>query len=283
MSRRSFLAKLLPRSLRSSVPVVPVVRLAGTIGMGSPLRPALTLHGLNEPLERAFRRKGITAVALVINSPGGSAVQSSLIASRIRGLAEKHGTKTYAFIEDVAASGGYWLATAADEIYADHSSIVGSIGVVAAGFGFVEAMNKLGVERRVYTSGENKLILDPFQPEKPEDVERLKTLQRDVHEAFKQMVRSRRGARLQETSEMFSGAFWAGSKALELGLIDGIGEIHSVLKQKYGDKLDLIEVNRPGSWLQRRLGGFSSHLGATAASSLLDEIEIRALWSRFGL
>jgi len=283
MSRRSFLAKLLPRSLRSSVPVVPVVRLAGTIGMGSPLRPALTLHGVNEPLERAFRRKNITAVALVINSPGGSAVQSSLIASRIRSLAEKHGTKTFAFIEDVAASGGYWLATSADEIYADHSSIIGSIGVLAAGFGFVEAMNKLGVERRVYTSGENKLILDPFQPEKPEDVERLKTLQRDVHEAFKQMVRSRRGTRLKESSEMFSGAFWAGNKALELGLIDGIGEIHSVLKQKYGDKLDLIEVNRPGSWLQRRLGGFGAHLGATAASSLLDELEIRALWSRFGL
>jgi signal peptide peptidase SppA len=283
MSRRSFLAKLLPRSLRSSVPIVPVVRLAGTIGMGSPLRPALTLHGVNEPLERAFRRKHIAAVALIINSPGGSAVQSSLIAARIRSLAEKHRTKTYAFVEDVAASGGYWLATAADEIYADHSSIVGSIGVLAAGFGFVEAMNKLGIERRVYTSGENKLILDPFQPEKAEDIERLKTLQSDVHEAFKQAVRTRRGARLKETRELFSGAFWAGSKALELGLIDGIGEIHGVLKQKYGDKLDLIEVNRPGSWLQRRLGGFGSQLGATAASSLLDELEIRALWSRFSL
>jgi signal peptide peptidase SppA len=269
--------------LRSSIPIVPVVRLAGTIGIGSPLRPALTLHGLNEPLERAFRRKDIAAVALVINSPGGSAVQSSLIAARIRSLAEKHRTRTYAFVEDVAASGGYWLASAADEIYADHSSIVGSIGVLAAGFGFVEAMNKLGVERRVYTSGENKLILDPFQPEKPEDVERLKTLQSDVHEAFKQAVRTRRGARLKETDELFSGAFWAGNKALELGLIDGIGEIHGVLKQKYGDKLDLIEVNRPGSWLQRRLGGFGSQLGATAASSLLDELEIRALWSRFGL
>ncbi|MGH6875736.1 MAG: S49 family peptidase, partial [Aestuariivirgaceae bacterium] len=235
------------------------------------------------PLERAFRRKNTAAVALVINSPGGSAVQSSLIAARIRGLAEKYRTKTYAFVEDVAASGGYWLAAAADEIYADSSSIVGSIGVMAAGFGFVEAMKKVGVERRVYTSGENKLILDPFQPEKKEDVERIKDLQSDVHETFKRTVRSRRGARLKETGDLFSGAFWSGSRALELGLIDGIGEIHGVLKQKYGDKLELIEVNRPGGWLQRRLGGFGSHLAGTAASSLLDELEIRALWSRFGL
>jgi signal peptide peptidase SppA len=283
MSRVSLLARVLPFRFHPRVPVVPVVRLAGTIGIGSPLRPALTLNSVNDSLERAFRKRRIAAVALIVNSPGGSAVQSSLIAARIRALAEKHHAKTYAFVEDVAASGGYWIASAADEIYADRSSIVGSIGVMAAGFGFVEAMNKVGIERRVYTAGENKLILDPFQPEKQEDVKRLRALQSDVHDAFKDMVRSRRGARLNETDEIFSGAFWSGGKALDLGLIDGLGEIHTVLRQKFGDKLQLVEVGRPGGWLQRRLGGFGAEAGATVASGLLDELEIRALWSRFGL
>jgi signal peptide peptidase SppA len=283
MTRRSFLSRLLPRGLRPTVPIIPVVRLSGTIGMGTPLRPALTLQGVNEALERAFRRKGIAAVALIVNSPGGSAAQSSLIAGRIRRLAEKHKVRTYAFIEDVAASGGYWIATAADEIYADHSSIVGSIGVMAAGFGFVEAMKKIGVERRVYTSGKNKLMLDPFQPEKQEDVERLKELQLDVHEAFKNIVRTRRGSRLKETEELFSGAFWSGNKALEMGLVDGLGEMHNVLKDKHGDKAELIEIHKPGGWLQRRLGGLSAEAGAAAVSSVVDELEVRALWSRFGL
>jgi signal peptide peptidase SppA len=279
----SFFSRLLPKSLRSAAPVVPVVRLSGAIGIGTPLRPALTLQGVNEPLERAFRRKDIAAVALIINSPGGTAAQSSLIALRIRRLAEQHKVKTYAFVEDVAASGGYWLSLAADEIYADRSSIVGSIGVMAASFGFVEAMKKLGVERRVYTAGKNKLILDPFQPEKREDVERLLQLQTDVHEVFKQAVRDSRGGRLKETDEIFSGAFWSGERALELGLIDGLGEMHSILKQKHGDKTEFLEVHRPGGWLQRRLGGFAASSGAAVAATLIDELEVRALWSRFGL
>lgn len=283
MAPTSFFSRFLPRSLRPASPVIPVVRLSGTIGIGTPLRPALTLQGVNDALEKAFRRKHIAAVALIVNSPGGSAVQSSLIAARIRRLAEKHNVKSYCFIEDIAASGGYWIATAADEIYADHSSIVGSIGVMAASFGFVEAMKKVGVERRVYTAGENKVILDPFQPEKPEDVARLKELQADVHEAFKQMVRTRRGAKLKESDELFSGAFWSGNKALELGLLDGLGELHGVLKEKHGDKVRFIEVNKPGSWLQRRLGGLSAEAGASAAAGLADELEVRALWSRFGL
>jgi signal peptide peptidase SppA len=283
MTRTSFFSRLLPRSMRPDFPLIPVVRLSGTIGIGTPLRPAMTLQSVNDALERAFRRKGIAAVALIINSPGGSAAQSSLIAERIRRLAEKHKVKTYAFVEDVAASGGYWIATSADEIYADHNSIVGSIGVMAAGFGFVEALKKVGVERRVYTSGRRKVMLDPFRPENPEDVEHLMKIQTDVHEAFKQLVRTRRGARLKETDELFSGAFWSGHMAHELGLIDGLGEINGVLKEKYGDKLELIEIHRPGGWLQRRLGGLPVSSSATLAAGIADELEVRALWSRFGL
>jgi signal peptide peptidase SppA len=281
MSR--FFSRLLPRGMRPDIPVIPVVRLSGTIGIGTPLRPAMTLQSVNDALERAFRRKGIAAVALIVNSPGGSAAQSSLIAGRIRRLAEKHQVKSYAFVEDVAASGGYWIATSADEIYADHNSIVGSIGVMAAGFGFVEAMKRIGVERRVYTSGQKKVMLDPFRPENPEDVEHLQKIQIDVHEAFKRLVRTRRGARLKETDEIFSGAFWSGHMAYELGLIDGIGEIHGVLKEKYGDKLELVEIHRPGGWLQRRLGGLPANSAATLAAGIADELEVRALWSRFGL
>lgn len=283
MSARPFFSRLLPKGLRPDTALIPVVRLSGTIGIGTPLRPALTLQGVNTSLERAFRRKGIAAVALIINSPGGSAAQSSLIAGRIARLASKHKVKTYAFIEDIAASGGYWIATAADEIYADRNSIVGSIGVMAATFGFVEAMKKVGVERRVYTAGENKVMLDPFLPEKPEDVKRLKELQADVHEAFKEVVRTKRGARLKETDDLFSGAFWSGHRALELGLVDGLGELHGVLKEKYGDRAELLEVHKPGGWLQRRFGGFPVVAGAAAAAALADELEVRALWSRFGL
>jgi signal peptide peptidase SppA len=283
MSRPSFFTRLLPKRFRSSVPTVTVVRLSGTIGIGTPLRPALTLPSVNDALERAFRRKGIAAVALVVNSPGGSAAQSSLIASRIRRLADEHKVKTLAFVEDIAASGGYWLSLAADEIYADKNSIVGSIGVVAATFGFVDAMKKVGVERRVYTAGKNKVILDPFLPEKSEDVTRLQDLQADVHETFKQAVRDSRGARLKESDDLFSGAFWSGGRALDLGLIDGLGEMHAVLKQRFGDKTEIIEVPKPGGWLQRRLGGFSAEAGASVAAGVVDELEVRALWARFGL
>lgn len=285
MSRLSFLTRFLPQRLRSDVPVVPVVRLAGTIGTGSVLRPALTLQGIKDPLHKAFRRKGIAAVALAINSPGGSAVQSALIARRIRDLAEEKNVKVFSFVEDVAASGGYWLAIAGDEIYADQSSIVGSLGVLATGFGFVEAMKKVGVERRVYTAGRNKMLLDPFQPEMKEGVERLKEIQADVHDAFKSFVRERRGGRLKqgEDDELFSGAFWSARRGLELGLIDGFGDMRGVLRKRFGDEVQLVEMQRAGSWLQRRLGGMSSEIGAAAAVGLADEMEARALWSRFGL
>jgi len=279
MARQSFLARLIPLRFRKSIPVIHHVRLHGAIGIGTPLKPAITAKDTADVLERAFSRKGIAGVALSINSPGGSAVQSALIHTRIRALAEKYKVPVFAFCEDVAASGGYWLACAADEIYADGSSIVGSIGVLAAGFGFVDAIEKLGIERRVHTSGENKSILDPFQPEKKEDVKRLKALQADVHEAFKSAVRTRREGKLKgDEKELFSGAFWAGRQALDFGLIDGLGHLHDVLQRKFGEKVAIRTISSSSGWGLKRLG-----LGTDFAGSLLEAMELRALWARFGL
>jgi serine protease SohB len=258
-----------------------LVRLEGAIGFGTPLRPPLTAKGIDDVLERAFSKKGIAAVALALNSPGGSAVQSALIHSRIRALAAEHKLPVYVFCEDVAASGGYWLACAGDEIYADDSSVIGSIGVIAQGFGFVEAIAKLGIERRVHTSGENKSILDPFKPEKPEDVERLLALQSDVHGAFKELVRGRRAGKLKgDESELFSGAFWSGRQALQRGLIDGLGHAHQVLRQKFGEKVQIRTISAPKAWGLSRFG-FGSSIDVTG--SFIAALETRALWSRFGL
>jgi signal peptide peptidase SppA len=281
MAKRSFLSRLIPARFRKNVPIVHLVRLQGAIGIGTPLRPPLTFKDLDPVLERAFSKKGIAAVALVINSPGGSAVQSALIHRRIRVLAEEHKVPVVAFCEDVAASGGYWLACAADEIHADASSIVGSIGVISAGFGFVEAIEKLGIERRVHTAGESKSILDPFQPEKKEDVKRLKAMQEDVHEEFKALVKGRRGGKLTAPeAELFSGAFWSGKRALELGLIDGIGHLHDVLKRRFGDKVVIKPIAASQGWGLKRLG-FNAIAGLP--EDTLAAIEARALWSRFGL
>jgi signal peptide peptidase SppA len=280
MAKASPLSRFIPARFRKSQPIVNVLRLHGAIGMSQPLRPSLTAKDLEPLLEKAFT-KNIKAVALSINSPGGSPVQSAIIHARIRSLAEEFKVPVYVFCEDVAASGGYWLACAGDEIYADESSVVGSIGVISAGFGFVEAIGKLGVERRVHTSGENKSILDPFQPQKQEDVDRLLALQKDIHAAFKTLVRTRRAGKLKgDESEMFSGAFWAGRQAQELGLIDGIGHLHDILKQKFGDKLVLKNIAASQGWGLKRLGfGTFAELPAAA----IDAVEIRALWSKFGL
>ena len=280
MAQQSFWAKLIPLRFRKSVPVVNLVRLHGAIGVGTPLKPPLTFKDANPLLEKAFR-KGIAGVALALNSPGGSPVQSALIHARIRELAAEHKLPVFVFCEDVAASGGYWLACAGDEIYADDSSVIGSIGVISAGFGFVEALGKLGVERRVHTAGENKAILDPFQPEKPEDVERLLSLQADIHGAFKDLVRQRRAGKLKgDEQELFSGAFWAGRQALERGLIDGIGHMHAILRGKFGEKLIIRPVSAPQGWGLRRLG-----LGTAAdvSDSFIASLETRAMWSRFGI
>src|SRR3954452_3262900 len=216
--------KLLPARLRGDVPLVPVVRLSGTIGFSTPLRPGLTLTGLARTLDRAFSYRHASAVALAINSPGGSAVQSHLIHNRIRQLSAAKQIPVIAFVEDVAASGGYMIACAADEIIGDPSSIVGSIGVVGGSFGFHRLIEKIGVERRLYTSGEHKAMLDPFLPEEPGDVQRLKTIQREIHDSFIALVKERRPSLNGADTELFSGEYWTGRRALDLGLIDGLGD-----------------------------------------------------------
>lgn len=279
------LLKLVPARLRRSYPVIHVVRLDGPIMAERGLRPTLSAKALEPVLAKAFR-KGIAGVALAINCPGGSPVQSALIASRIRQLAAEKNLPVYAFCEDVAASGGYWLACAADEIFADENSIVGSIGVISMGFGFPEAIKKLGVERRVHTAGDNKSQLDPFQPEKPEDVERLETLLNEMHASFRALVKDRRGARLKgDESELFSGLYWRGEKAVGLGLVDGIGHLHTTMRMKFGDKVQLKPIAAAGGWGLRWLGGGRSSGAGLAAlpDAALEALETRAWWSRFGL
>jgi serine protease SohB len=257
-----------------SDPLVAVVRLQGAI-MASPRGAGLSDQAIAPAIERAFRKGKPAAVALAINSPGGSPVQSSLIAARIRRLAEEKEVPVHAFVEDVAASGGYWLACAGDHIWADPSSILGSIGVISAGFGFHEAIAKIGVERRVHTAGTSKSILDPFRPEKEEDVARLKALQGDIHEAFIDHVKSRRGARLSDDPELFTGAFWTGAKSVELGLADGIGHLVPKMKELYGDKTRFA-VYGP----RRSLFG---RVGLSLASEFASGLEERAAYARFGL
>src|SRR6056297_3772837 len=257
----------------SKHPRVAVVRLSGTIGAGS--RAALSDEALRPILEKAFKRGKPAAVALVINSPGGSPVQSALIAARIRQLADEKGIPVHAFVEDVAASGGYWLATAADDIWVDYGSIVGSIGVISAGFGAPVFLARQGVERRVHTSGKSKSFLDPFLPQKDEDVSRLRKLLDQMHDAFKAQVRQRRGDRLAESGDLFTGEFWLGARAVELGLVDGVAHVETKLKELYGDKVRLARYGRKRGLLQR--------FGATVAHDAMGAIEERAAYARFGL
>ena len=280
----------LPAALTKRAPVVPVLRFSGAIGVVTPLRPGLSLSTSAASIEKAFSMSGAKAVAIQINSPGGSAVQSMLIYKRIRALAAEKDLKVYVFAEDVAASGGYLLALAGDEIYADPSSIVGSIGVITATFGVNELIAKIGVQRRVYTAGESKDTLDPFLPEKPEDVERIKALQRDVHQAFIDLVKMRRGAKLDKADiNLFTGEFWSGKKALELGLIDGHSDLRTKMRELYGDEVRFKLVAPSTSWFRRRRSVFAEgggfELGFSPggfAADLISAIEARALWSRFG-
>ena len=264
MSQGSFLARLherlqvlLPPRFRARFPVIPVVRLSGVIGAVLPLRPGLSLSAVAPMLERAFTTRGAKAVAIIVNSPGGSAVQSHLIFRRIRAHADESKLPVFVFIEDAAASGGYMIACAGDEIFADPSSLVGSIGVVSAGFGFDRLIERFGIERRLHTAGESKAMLDPFRPERPADLERLQAIQANVHAAFRDLVQARRGARLRGApDDLFSGAVWTGGEALPLGLIDGLGEIRTILRERYGDKVDLRVIPPArGSLLARWLGG----------------------------
>ncbi|HEV2564153.1 MAG TPA: S49 family peptidase [Microvirga sp.] len=278
---------LLPAKFRTYAhPVVPVVRLSGPIGAVMPLRQGLAMQSVAPLLERAFSVPGAKAVALVINSPGGSAAQSHLIFKRIRAFAEEKKLPVIAFVEDAAASGGYMIACAADEIYADPASIVGSIGVVSASFGFHELIERIGIERRVHTAGKSKAMLDPFRPENPDDVVRLKGLQRQIHDVFVGLVKDRRGEKLNDSyDDLFSGAFWVGAEALDLGLVDGLGDIRTILRQRFGDKVQfrMIEPARPpllGRLLGRRSLGQS---GLIDPGEIVGALEERAAWARLGL
>lgn len=272
-----------------SRPVVPVVRMAGMIAASASLRRGVSLVAMAPLLEKAFTYHGAVAVALVINSPGGSPVQSALIFERIRNLSRKHDKPVIAFVEDMAASGGYWLACAADEIIVSPASIVGSIGVVSAGFGFVSALEKLGVERRVYTAGTRKAMLDAFRPENPDDIEHLRSLQQEIHAQFTTMVEQRRGSRLDDDRDLlFSGAFWTGRKAVSLGLADAEGEIRSVLMQRFGDKVELVPIEpRRGILSIPPAGGIHLQDHARLADELVEaglfRLEEYQLRSRLGL
>src|ERR1700692_2059554 len=249
------LMEWIPARLRRGVAVVPVVRLSGLIGAVTPLRPGMSLSGVARTLERAFAFKNAKAVALVINSPGGSPVQSRQIYLRIRQLAAEKKLPVLVFVEDVAASGGYMLACAGDEIFCDPSSILGSIGVVGGSFGLPELIKKVGIERRLYTAGEHKAMLDPFLPENPDDVARVKALQREIHAIFIALVQGSRGNRLKGADDvLFSGEYWAGETAISLGLADAIGDLRSVLRARYGDKVKMPVIAPASGMLSGLLG-----------------------------
>lgn len=294
------MAKFLPAVVRRRMktmrkPTIPVVRMSGVIGRGSRFEPGLSLASVEEPLKRAFAMKRAPAVAICLNSPGGSPVQASLIEKYIRALSAQHKKDVLIFVEDVAASGGYWIACAGDEIFADASSIIGSIGVVSAGFGFTDAMAKLGVERRVYTAGERKVTLDPFQPSDPDDVAHLKQLQQAIHQEFIDLVKDRRGDKLADDADIFSGLFWAGRQALDLGLIDAIGDMQSVLKERYGEDVTLKVINRKRGLLSRGIStkvmfdlskwdrSQTEQMASGLTAGALQTLEDRTLWQRYGL
>ncbi|MGB0497086.1 MAG: S49 family peptidase [Rubricella sp.] len=263
---------------RMRAPFIPVIRLSGAIGAGGGglSRTGLSDASLAPVIEKAFSRGEPKAVALAINSPGGSPAQSALIAARIRRLADEKNIPVHAFVEDVAASGGYWLACAGDDIHCDANSILGSIGVISAGFGFHELIAKWGIERRVHTAGDEKALLDPFQPEDPDDLALLKDLQRQIHENFKAHVRARRGQRLTlAEDELFTGRVWVGQSAVDGGLADGIGHLVPVLKERYGEKIRLVPIN------QRR--SFFSRMGGPGVEDLAAAMDERLLRARYGL
>ena len=265
---------------KKNVPSIAVIRLNGIIApSGSPIRKGLNIENVEPLLKKAFKISKIKAVALIINSPGGSPVQSQLIGEKIRLLSIKHNVPVLSFCEDVAASGGYWLAASADEIFAEKSSIIGSIGVISSGFGFANAIEKLGIERRIYTSGKSKSMLDPFIESKENDVKHLKTLQNEIHENFISYIKDRRGSKLSsDEEEIFNGKFWTGIKAHELGLVDGLGSINKILKDRFGEDYKTIVISQKKSFFS--LGG---NLIEIIVGKVLSIIEERIIWSKFNL
>lgn len=282
------LKSFLPARFRKDVTVIPVVRLNGAImSGGNQFRQNLNLANAAPLLARAFSDKQAPAVAIMVNSPGGSPVQARLIYRRIRDLAEEKNKKVLMFVEDVAASGGYMIACAGDEIIADPSSVVGSIGVISAGFGFTGLIDKIGVERRVYTAGQNKSLLDPFKPENPEDVAYLKELQLEIHKVFIDLVKQSRGERLKDDPDLFTGRFWTGQRGKELGLVDDLGDLHAVLRARYGDKVKPRLIAPQRGLFGRKVPGVATGLAAGALAGIgeagLNALEERALWARYGL
>ncbi|AQT44411.1 signal peptide peptidase SppA [Bartonella apihabitans] len=279
-----FFKRFIPRRFRSNAVEIPVVRLQGMImEASSPLRQTLSLSSCANALEKAFSDKEAPAVAISLNSPGGSPVQSRLIYRRIRDLAEEKHKRVLVFVEDVAASGGYMIACAGDEIFADPSSVVGSIGVVSASFGFPELLKKIGVERRVYTAGKNKVSLDPFQPEKKADIDHLKALQLEIHETFINLVKESRGSKLVDDPNLFTGMFWTGKKGKELGLVDELSDLRSLIKQRYGHDAKMRLVSASRSLLGRKTPAISAGLVSSTVDGLIQSAEERALWQRYGL
>src|ERR1700761_3302844 len=285
------LKRFVPAKFRPGSAVVPVVRLSGVIGAVTPLRPGMSLAGVAKMLERAFGTKNAKAVALVINSPGGSPVQSRQIYLRIRQLAAEKKLPVLVFVEDVAASGGYMIACAGAEVFCDPSSILGSIGVVGGSFGATELIKKIGVERRLYTAGSHKAMLDPFLPENPDDVARLKSIQREIHTIFISLVKDSRGARLKgPDDELFTGEYWAGESSVKLGLADGIGDLRSTLRARYGEKVQTPVIAPASGMLSGLLGRRSPSAASLSVldgfsglpEELISALETRAIWARYG-
>ena len=266
-------------------PVVAVMRLEGVIGKVGSMKSGLTISSLNKLIEKMFKIERLDAVCLCINSPGGSPVQSELISKRLTSLAKELGVPIYSFVEDVAASGGYWLACAGDKIFANKSSIIGSIGVISSGFGFHEAIGKLGIERRVIAEGKNKSVLDPFQPAKSSDVKLVKDLQKKIYEHFIETVKEHRKGRLTQTDEIiFNGEFWTGQKALDYGLIDGIDDLYSFIHKKYGNEVKVEYIENKQSWFKRKLGmSNSKDTVQELTDTMLDRIEARFMAGKFDL
>lgn len=273
--------KTICKIFSKSKPVVAHLNLQGVIGAKSKFDSNLNFESTGPLIKSAFETNDVKAVAISINSPGGSPVQSELIYNYIRELSSDKKIPVYTFAQDVAASGGYWLLLAGDEIYAHQASIIGSIGVIFSSFGFVDLLKKIGIERRVYTEGKNKAILDPFMPEQQENIEILKQAQSDIFEGFKSLVRKRREGKLTKAEDdVFTGAFWSGNTALKLGLIDGVSDIRSKMKEKFGDKIEIINITQKKSWLKNLLSSKSS---ANQLEAAIHKLEEKIIFSKFGL